>query len=219
MVRILTSSADMMHHSISLIPSSHSCITFSKWLGSYAWWHRLKDVFSVTTNSRIVWIWRGLLMAQNIALIPMRCFWSESWLALGKWVNICRVQRCSNTEAMIWLWCLMSICPLVPYLRVLKQLLLLQLMLICSIDWPCLSILIVLIKCCWSYLLILHSIGLWLIKNPMQTVYKILMILIAVKDIKAWKNKFILFLNQFVQELNILLITEVISCETVHKLK
>lgn len=57
------------------------------------------------------------------------------------------------------------------------------------------------------------------VQNSLKTINKILMILIAIKDIKARKHKFIFLLNQLVEKLNIFFVIEMISCEAVYKLK
>ena len=88
-----------------------------------------------------------------------------------------------------------------------------------TIDWPSLTIFIILIKSRGHNLLIMKPIRLGFVENSLKTINKILMILITIKDIKARKHKFIFLLNELVEILNIFFVIEMISCEAVYKLK
>lgn len=60
-----------------------------------------------------------------------------------------------------------------------------------------------------------------LVENPLffnyslETIYKILMILIAVKHVESGKDKFIFLLNQFLEQSNIIWVRKVISSERI----
>lgn len=62
-----------------------------------------------------------------------------------------------------------------------------------------------------------HSFG--LLENSLKAINKVLVVLVAIKDIKAGEHELILLLDQFVQELDVLLVSKVIIRERVHKLK
>jgi hypothetical protein len=58
-----------------------------------------------------------------------------------------------------------------------------------------------------------------LLEDPVQTVNEIVMILVTLKDIETGQDEFVLFLDEFVQQLDVIWITEMVSSKTVHIVK
>jgi hypothetical protein len=57
-----------------------------------------------------------------------------------------------------------------------------------------------------------------LVQDPLQTVDQILMVFVTVEYVKTAQDKFIFFLNKFVEELDVLLLREMVASEAVHEL-
>ena len=83
---------------------------------------------------------------------------------------------------------------------------------------PAGPVLIVLIEGWGRDLLVLQTHRFALVQDPLQTVDQILMVFVTVEYVKTAQDKFIFFLNKFVEELDVLLLREMVASEAVHEL-